>query len=315
MYPRKPPRLIFPQEFYDETWEREETPCIIRFAHQRIKIALQTGRIPWKVPVSYDPNCGLPCNVRTKSRYRGVNTILLCDTLRTKNLRSKWWGTRGDWHSVGCCVNGDQEPIVIAMCHDDVGSQFAPALVYNAAQIEGAEHFRASLDKLDALVVNDEADFGSIGRLLEYHAPDIRFDVGDENQSADWNGYVPPDPWLDHPNHKMGDYILMQSEQYFHSRADYYSILLHEMMHWAEVRTGWIDRMPAREFVAEAGMCILGLELGVPRTLCEFNHRKWLPYWTILCHEDEKFFFSMMAQVDRACDYLLSPLENGETDA
>lgn len=267
--------------------------------------------VPWKVPVSHYPNCGLPSNIRTGERYRGVNTILLCDTYWTKGYRSKWWGTIEDWEIAGAIVKNGERPTVITQLRNADGYEVDPCLVFNATQVFGADRHQAFLSNWDSIVAYDEADLGFMGLLLEHHAPDIRYDVGDENRSSDSNAYVPPDPWCDHPNHKMGDYILMQSEEHFHGKADHYSTLLHELMHWAEVRTGWMHFLPVREFVAEAGMHILGSELGVPHAFSEYNHGKWMAQWIPLFHHDERFFFWTMAQVDRACDFLLAPIRHG----
>tara|TARA_R110002095_G_scaffold6094_3_gene12732 strand:- start:680 stop:1705 length:1026 start_codon:yes stop_codon:yes gene_type:complete len=303
-------RLILPEDFHSKRCQSDEPPDINTFIQQRIKIALQRGRIPWKVPVSHDPNCGLPTNVRTGGRYRGVNTLMLCDTYETKGYRSKWWGTAEDWRAVHADVEDDQDPTVIARYRENAGLQVDPCLVFNAAQVPGAEEYK-TMPKT-ALVANDEADFGLMGMLIEHHAPDIRIDVGNERFGSDWNGYITPEPFHDHPNHKSGDYILMQSEGKFHSRADHYSVMLHEMVHWSEVRTGWMHCMPVREFVAEAGMHILGLELGIPHCFDEYNHRKWLRHWNSIFYKDESFFIWAMAQVDRACGYLLQPILQGE---
>ena len=294
-------RLILPDEFFSRP---DSTPDVITYVHQRITIALQRGRIPWKVPVSHDPNGGLPCNVRTGGRYCGVNTILLCDTYETHGYRSKWWGTFEDWTAAGVSVKSGQEPtVIVRYCG---GDNVESNLVFNADQVQGAERYMAMPDT--ALVANDEADFGLMGMLLEHHAPDIRFDVGDERFGPDWNGYITPEPFHSHPNHRTGDYILMQSERHFHSRADHYSVMLHEMVHWSEVRTNWMHCMPIRELVAEIGMHVLGLELGVPHCFDEHNHRKWLSHWNPIFHKDETVFLWVMAQVDRVCDFLLQPI-------
>jgi len=303
-------RLILPDEFFADRIGAAETPDITRYVHQRITVALQRGRIPWKVPVSHDPNCGLPTNVRTGGRYCGVNTLLLCDTYETEGYRSKWWGTADDWRAVGADIKSRQEPTVITRYRENAGLKVDHCLAFNAAQVHGGEQY-VSIPSM-ALVANDEADFGRMGMLIEHHGPDIRFDVGDERFGPDWNGYITPGPFHDHPNHKFGDYILMQSEGKFHSRADHYSVMLHEMMHWAEVRTNWMHCMPIRELVAEIGMHVLGLELGVPHCFDEHNHRKWLSHWIPIFHEDEAVFFWAMAQVDRACDFLLGLILQAE---
>jgi len=305
-----PSRLILPDEFYGRRCQNADPPDINRFIHQRVKIALQLARIPWRIPVSHDPNCDLPCNVRTGGRYRGVNTLLLCDTYRTLGYHSKWWGTAEDWAAIGAAIKEGQEPTVIAQYRPDASRQVDPCLVYNAAQVHGADQYQAM--PKTAIVANDEADFGLMGMLLEHHAPDVRYDVGDHNNPPDVNVYLSPNQWHDHPNHKYGDIILMQSEKHFPSKADHYSTLLHELMHWVEVRTGWFHCLPVREFVAEVGMHVLGLELGVPHSFDETNHRNWLRHWNPIFHKDESFFFWAMAQVDRACDFLLQPILHRE---
>lgn len=80
IWTKRSSRLILPDEFDVRSCQNAEPPDINRFIHQRLTVALQRGLIPWKLPVSHDPNCGLPANVRTGGRYRGVNTLLLCDT-------------------------------------------------------------------------------------------------------------------------------------------------------------------------------------------------------------------------------------------
>jgi len=303
-------RLILPEEFYDEKRQLHGLSDIAVFVHQRIKVSLQSGRIPWRVPISHDPNCGLPRNIRTGGRYRGVNTVLLCDTYWTKSYRSKWWGTAEDWARLGAVIKLEETPTVIVRQPNDPGAGFEPCLVYNASQVCGAEEYQTLLRSEDSSVAYDEADLGLMGMLLEHHAPNIRYDVGDAHHGPDFNGYVPPNPWHDHPNHTSGDYIMMQSEGYFYGKPDHYSVMLHELIHWAEVRTGWMHCLPVREFVAEAGMHILGLELGVPHAISEYNHRQWLAHWIPIMHQDEEFFFWAMSQVDRACDFLLAPIRH-----
>lgn len=306
-------RLILPEEFLSER-PPEKIPDIKTFIHQRIKIALDLGRIPWKVPVSHDPNCGLPHNIRSGRRYRGVNTLLLCDSYYTKGFRSKWWGTAEDWESLGHPIQAGEEPTVIAKyCDGGWSREIDHSLVFNAVQVHGAEEYQALL--LDAIMADDEADFGLMGMLIEHHAPDIRYDDLNEELEPTWSGaYAPPNPWIKFPNHRSGDYILMRSIENFRSKADHFSTLLHEFIHWTEVRTTWMHCMPVREFVAEVGMHILGLELGIPHSMNPGNHRKWASYWNLIATKDRTFFLWAMSQVDRACDFLLEPILGRKQD-
>ncbi len=277
-------RLILPEDFLG----RESNPDIKLYSHQRAKIALCLGRTPWRVPVSYDPNCGLPHNVRTRGRYRGINTILLCDTYETKGYRSKWWGTGEDWAAVGGAVLPKELPTIIARYVGDADWSLEPRLVFNAAQVAGAEQFCCSI--VDDVVDHADADFGLMGQFMEYHNPRVLYDVGDENNPPDYIGYLPPYPWSKFPSHDTGDYIMMQSIERCWTKACHFSILLHEFVHWAEVRTGWMHCLPVREFVAEMGMHVLGLELGVPHTLDNFNRDKWAGHWNRIATLDGWFF-------------------------
>lgn len=201
---------------------------------------------------------------------------------------------------------------MIAKYLDDWSREIDHSLVFNASQIHGAEEYQALL--LDGIVTDDEADFGLMGMLIEHHSPDIRYDADDEMQ-ATWTGaYAPPDPWIKFPNHRSGDYILIRSIEWFHSKADQFSTLLHELMHWTEVRTTWMHCMAVREFVAEVGMHILGLELGVPHSINSGNHRKWANHWGYIATKDNAFFLWAMSQVDRACDFLLEPILGRKQD-
>lgn len=300
-------KLILPEEFWEET---DNPPEIKTLIHQRLAVALQKGRIPWQVPLLIDPNAGRPCNVRTLGRYRGVNTLLLCDTFCTKGYHSKWWGTAEDWESVGATVKNGQRPTVIAH-YPEIGYDIKPCQVYNVAQVKGADQFRVA-KRTDMVVPSEEVDYGYMGMMMEHHAPDIRFNSDKEQEQQQlpiWNGkYFAPEPWHSFPKQNMGDFILMKSENHFRSKSDFYSVMLHEFVHWAEVRTEWFHCLPVREFVAEAGMHILGMELGIPYFIDAYSHHTWLAHWKVIFPQDETFFFWAMSQVDRVCDYLLGPV-------
>ncbi len=298
----KTPRLILPDDFLG----RDSTPDIKLYVHQRVKAALGLGRTPWRIPVSYDPNCGLPHNVHTGGRYRGVNTILLCDTYKTKAYRSKWWGPKEDWAAVGGTVRAGEEPTIIVHYVGDADWSLEPRLVFNAAQVVGADKYQWTIK--DHVVNHADADFGHMGQFMEFHTPRVLYDVGDENNPPDYIGYVPPYPWSKFPNHDTGDYIMMQSIERCCTKACHFSILLHEFVHWAEVRTGWMHCLPVREFVAEMGMHVLGLELGVPYTLDTHNRYKWQGHWNRIATKDGRFFLWATAQVDRVVDHLLKPI-------
>lgn len=178
-------------------------------------------------------------------------------------------------------------------------------LVFNAHQVHGADHLRPTIKEI---VHHNEADFGLMGMVMEYHNPDVRYDEGDENHDADYIGYRPPHPWTEFPAHERGDYIMIQSIERCANKATHYSLMLHELTHWAEVRTGWIHCMPVREFVAEMAMHVLGLELGIPYAIDRYNRTYWRVHWARIFNQDDTFFLWATSQVDRVVFYLLEPI-------
>lgn len=170
-------RLIFPHDIV-RRYEPEPIVDLREFLHHQVNIALGLGRTPWEIPVAYDPNCGLPCNVRSGGRYRGINTILLCDTYHTHGFRSRWWGTEADWTSVGATVGPDQKPTIIAHFGGDDLVTLEERRVFNAQQVRGADHLVAIIKEV---VLHEDADFGLMGMLSEHHSPTIKYDEGDDS--------------------------------------------------------------------------------------------------------------------------------------
>lgn len=186
-------RLILPDDFLRK---EEQVVDVKHYLHKQVKIALGLGRTPWEIPVAYDPNCGLPCNVRTGGRYRGINIILLCDKYHTHGFRSKWWGTAEDWASMGATINRDEVPTIIAHFVGDDLVTLEERRVYCAHQVKRADQYVSTIKEV---VLHDDADFGMMGMLLEHHNPKIRYDQGDEFHPPDYNGYMSPQSWKHSP--------------------------------------------------------------------------------------------------------------------
>ena len=70
----------------------------------RILDALKQGVVPWRKPWRNDPNSGSPANVVSKRLYSGINPILLDLVAMSRGYTSKWWGTYGQWQSLGAQV-------------------------------------------------------------------------------------------------------------------------------------------------------------------------------------------------------------------
>ena len=119
--------------------------------------------------------------------------------------------------------------------------------------------------------------------------------------------YVPPKPWSAFPNHVEGDVILAPPLLACRGPDHYWSNIAHELMHWAEVRTGWLCQdMSMREFVAELGSAFILRHLGLCGDGDQFNARQWLPDWVEAMRRDPGWYFEAVERTTQTVTYLLS---------
>jgi antirestriction protein ArdC len=62
---------------------------------------LKAGKVaPWRNPFVGHPNAGLPMNIVSKKRYRGINVLLLNLHQLRFGLKSKFHATFNQWKSI-----------------------------------------------------------------------------------------------------------------------------------------------------------------------------------------------------------------------
>jgi len=62
---------------------------------------LKAGKVvPWRSPWVGHPNAGLPTNIMSNKRYRGINVLLLHLHQLRYGLKSKFYGTFNQWKSI-----------------------------------------------------------------------------------------------------------------------------------------------------------------------------------------------------------------------
>lgn len=275
---------------------------IKRRATDKINDALGMGRIPWRNPVRVDNHCGMPLNIETKGLYRGVNTLLLWDAVQRHSFASRWFGTEDDWARNDATLTDEARGIPVVNYND-----WTDSIVYNLDQVVGCDGYRpVNLD----IVTKDSADFTDVERLIRSTGANIIVGIGDRGHPSTWNGYVAPNPWLSFPNHTKGDYILMGKPANFASMASYNFTILHELVHWAEVRTNWVSAMNKREMVAEIASAWLAQETDCPMCPCMINHRKYELQWRGQMMQDDDFLFEITTQAWHVVDCVMSSLED-----
>ncbi|WP_417746699.1 ArdC-like ssDNA-binding domain-containing protein [Rosistilla oblonga] len=271
-------------------------------ASEHIAAILRSGMIPWKNDVINDRNNGLPLCVVTQVPYSPINILLLQISARKQSFASRNWGTRSIWQELGGDIDESKVPTIVL--DDDWG----PFEVFCVDQVSGAKTDRYRVHA-NSITTADNSDYSLLEKLVESSGADIRIGVGDGKHSVFGDWYVPPNPWVAFPFHSTGDYILLQRPELRSSIASHYHTLLHEFIHWAEVRTNWIDDMRMRELVAEIGSGWLATELGSPPCPCRTNEDKWLERWLWEMNRDPEYVIRAAAQAWTATQFILSILE------
>jgi antirestriction protein ArdC len=282
----------------------------------RIIEGLKSGTVPWRKPWRDDPNCGAPANVISRRHYRGINPILLDLTAMSRGFNSRWWGTYLQWSSLGAKVRKRPDDVkpgrwgttvvfykqIAKKTTDENGdakSETFPLMrsftVFNLDQVEGeaVEHLRASNESSSPAI----PDCSEAERVIAATGADIRFG-GNRAVYA-----RPVGTW---PNHHDGDFITVPPRNQFKSVHDLYSTLMHECIHWSEVRLGWAGSYAMGELIAELGSSFACASVNIPSSDDLSNHTAYLASWLEHLENDRKFIFKAAAQASKATEFILS---------
>jgi antirestriction protein ArdC len=182
----------------------------------RIIAALEGGLSPWRRPWRVSKNSGRPANVVSEKSYSGVNPLLLSIATMQHGFNSKWWATYRQWAAKGCQVKKRPtnvepghwgtgivfcKPVTKTVTDEDTGDEekskffmLRTYTVFNADQVNGAEHFQV-VEEPGA--VNNEPDFAPAEELIAATGASIRHG----GEQAYYN--IP------------GDFIQLYSDNYF----------------------------------------------------------------------------------------------------
>ena len=283
----------------------------------RILDGLKNGVVPWRKPWKNDPNSGPPANVVSRRLYSGVNPILLDLAAMSRGYSSKWWGTFGQWKSLGAHVKKRPDDVKAGHWGTQIvfwkqvkrkgtsedgeeTTKTFPLLRYftlfNLEQVEG--------ENLEHLWVSNEsnssplcADYEPAQKAIDATDADIRF-------NGDRAYYVRPiGTW---PNHTDGDFISLPHQQRFTSPNEYFSTCFHELVHWSEVRLDWTGSYALGELIAEIGSCFLCSHVNLPCSSDLSNHTAYLQGWLKELENDPKAILKAASQASKAAGFVLS---------
>lgn len=281
----------------------------------RIVEGLQNGIVPWKKPWRNDPNCGSPANIVSRRNYSGINPLLLDLAAQTNGFTSRYWATFAQWQNLGGQVK--KRPLNVEPGHwgtnivfsrqvkktkvDAAGDEKVESFplmkfytVFNLDQVEGEklDHLRPRSKPTD-----DVPDFDEAERVIAATNAEIKYGG---------NRAVYTRPVGQFPNHSGGEFIRMPSRHQFDLQHEFYATLLHECVHWSEVRLGWEGSYALGELIAEMGACYLCAQCNIPASDDLANHTSYLASWLKALQDDRKFIFKAATQASKATEFILS---------
>jgi len=280
----------------------------------KIVEALKSGGLPpWKRPWCSHKNAGHPVNVLTSRRYSGCNPLLLNIAATRHGLRSKFWGTFNQWQQLGGKIKARPrhvppgqwgtsivlfKPVVRTEVDQETGTEeevrfgfLKNYVVFNVDQVEGAhlDHLRV----VDTPATSNFVDFEPAERAISATGADVRF-------GGDRAFYRRPSEDVE------SDFIQCPHKHQFKEEKEFYATMLHELLHWSEIRLGWTGSYAEGELRAEIGACYALAEIGVPQSDDLTNHEAYVQDWLKALQNDPRFIFTCSTAASKACDFILS---------
>ena len=274
----------------------------------RIIVELEKGRIPWRKPWK---DSGLPINLVSKRRYRGINVILLNSTGHS----TPCWLTQRQVNDLGGRIRPGEEPssivfwkwLQVTKVDPKTGKKRDIHLpltrlydVYNADQVEEiSRHVPQEKPRL----------FNSIRLAEEILAG------------------MPKCPAIQHRGDRAQyspglDQVVLPPMTQFDSETDYYSVAFHELIH----STGHASRLQRfeaealapfgstdyskEELVAEIGASFLCAEEGID-TATVPNSVAYIQDWLSVLWNDKRMVVLAAGQAQKAADFVLNRISDG----
>lgn len=286
----------------------------------KIIAALESGTPPWR-KAWQSGNEGLPANAVTGRNYSGINVMLLwADAVNKGYERNRWLTFRQAQEAGGNVRRGEKSTSVVL---------FKPF-----QKAEQDEHGRTTTDK------NGDPVLQHYHMMTSFHL----FNISQcENLSDKLCPEPPVQPEAEritgadkiiadsgvpvkHNNggracyHPVADHIMMPQAAQFQTPADYYSTLLHELVH----STGHVSRLAREgivsclagkhdpmygfeELVAEMGAAFLCADLGIQGDL---QHESYIASWLSILKEDNRAIFRAARYAREAFEYLTVETKN-----
>ena len=273
----------------------------------RIIALLEADVIPWRKP--WDAAGNAPRNLTSCKAYRGVNAMLLANL----GFSSPWFATFRQVKSLGGSVKRGAHgfPVVFWKFREDAAEpdgenetgrrDRVPLLryytVFNLEQTEGIP-----VEEIPTLETRRFDPIEACERIVAEmpQRPEIR-------HTTEARAYYRPST----------DTVTMPLRESFHSAAEYFSTLAHELVHstgapsrlarksledWAPFGTADYSR---EELVAEMGAGFLCAHAGIASATLE-NSAAYIQNWLQVLKDDRRAVIVAAGQAQKAADFILN---------
>lgn len=269
---------------------------------ERIIRALERGTVPWVRPWKDGADLSGPRNGLSGQPYTGVN-VLLC---YLSGFTSPDWYTWNQIQSFGGTVQK--------------GSKATQLIFYRPIEIEDEDENTGEKEKKIIRIIRHFFVFNReqlTGHIPQPFAPDPTM----EEEEAARHIYIEAfaattGASISHGGNKAyyrpsTDHIQLPPLSQFPDPSAYYSIMLHELVHWTG-HEGRLARLAAagafgspeyahEELVAEIGSAFLCAEFRIQGQL---QHEEYIGHWIKRLQNDSRLIFRASRQAREAADYL-----------
>lgn len=266
----------------------------------KILSLMETHGERWIKPWSASAASSWPVNVKTGSRYNGINVIMLCATSADKGYGVNIWGTYKQWQEKGAQVRKGEKGTMGILWKTFEKEQTKPDgstekkvipmmrgfTLFNVSQVDGYDMPEPEKREIPT-VEQAEAWIANTGAAIEF--------------GGDRACYIP-----------SVDRIQLPVREAFRDTASFYSVAFHELAHWTGNRNR-LDRLrmgrfgdenyALEELVAELSAAFQCAVTGVtmePRP----DHAAYLKSWMRKIKDDSKAFGQAVKAARVATDYI-----------
>lgn len=277
---------------------------------------MEEGKMNWNKPWNNIAGAGMTCNYLSKRPYRGINLVMTMFS----GFSSPYYLTFKQVVKLkGNVIKGSKatrisfwKPIVKTVEDEVTGEKKTSKFlimqeynVFNADQIEGIDFEEQKIeDKL-----NNFGTVDAIENLVNEMEDKPNIDIRTRNRAC----YSP-----------TFDKIEMPEKGQFKTLEEYYSTLIHELVH-STGHTSRLDRLKPsffgshdysfEELVAELGSAFILSLTGVACENTEKNSAAYLQGWVSKFKEDKLMLHKAASQAQKAVDFILNEYkEYGEEE-